>query len=74
MLYASMVKWLRRCPLTAESGVRVPLGVPTKNTRIIYSCVLFLLLNNYLNAIGLSLRANRQILIVSPKSYYSVNF
>ena len=25
-----MVKWLRRRPLTAESGVRVPLGVPYK--------------------------------------------
>ena len=28
--YAPMVKWLRRRPLTAESGVRVPLGVPYK--------------------------------------------
>ena len=28
--YAPMVKWLRRRPLTAESGVRVPLGVPHK--------------------------------------------
>ena len=33
--YAPMVKWLRRCPLTAESGVRVPLGVPT-NTQVGY--------------------------------------
>lgn len=28
--FAPMVKWLRRRPLTAESGVRVPLGVPHK--------------------------------------------
>lgn len=30
--YAPMVKRLRRHPLTVESGVRVPLGVPL-NTR-----------------------------------------
>ena len=23
-----MVKWLRRCPLKAESGVQFPLGLP----------------------------------------------
>ena len=34
-----MVKWLRRRPLTAESGVRVPLGVPNQHT---YSSVRFL--------------------------------
>ncbi len=30
--FAPMVKWLRRRPLTAESGVRVPLGVPIKKS------------------------------------------
>ena len=25
-----MVKWLRRCPLKAESGVQFPLGLPLK--------------------------------------------
>lgn len=28
-----MVKWLRRRPLTAEPGVRVPLGVPYKTSK-----------------------------------------
>ncbi len=25
--HGSLVKWLRRCPLTAESGVRLPYGL-----------------------------------------------
>ena len=29
-----MVKWLRRRPLTAESGVRIPLGLPNKKRQI----------------------------------------
>ena len=32
--YAPMVKWLRRRPLTAESRVRFPMGVPRKNCRV----------------------------------------
>ena len=40
--YAPMVKRLRRRPLTAESGVRVPLGVPKKQTH--KSCVFLLFL------------------------------
>ena len=38
-----MVKRLRRSPLTAETGVRFPVGVPNKKERI--SSVLFYLLS-----------------------------
>ena len=42
-----MVKWLRRCPLKAESGVQFPLGLPLKAKphsiiRMRFFCTIFL--------------------------------
>ena len=43
ILNALMVKRLRRRPLTAESGVRFPMGVPKKSYTIVWDFYLFLL-------------------------------
>ena len=42
--YGPMVKRLRRRPLTAESGVRFPLGLPKRSEQAYLFDMLFLLL------------------------------
>ena len=43
-----MVKWLRRCPLKAESGVQFPLGLPLKaKPHSIIECGFFIFIKKY---------------------------
>ncbi len=55
-----MVKRLRRRPLTAESGVRVPLGVPKKYKAF---CLVFLCLpGESARALGVRIAHTRTVL------------
>ena len=60
--FALMVKRLRRCPLTAESGVRVPLGVPNKYATVFTVAYLF-----YIQVSGLNTFCSPPLLLQKNK-------